>query len=95
MLTVFTIGHITRTWKAFPELLRKNGVKRVIEVCSIPGLTCSLHLYVSGEITSLILPNQRRTVEPMKRPGSINTNHRSLGIWRFTCALISQGVSLS
>ena len=36
MLTVFTIGHSTRTWKAFLELLRMNGIKRVIDVRSIP-----------------------------------------------------------
>jgi uncharacterized protein (DUF488 family) len=32
-----TIGHSTRTWKAFFELLRAHGVKRVIDVRSIPG----------------------------------------------------------
>jgi uncharacterized protein (DUF488 family) len=33
---VFTIGHSTRTWKEFLELLRAHGVKRVIDVRSIP-----------------------------------------------------------
>ena len=36
MPTVLTIGHSTRTWKAFLELLRAHGVKRVIDVRSIP-----------------------------------------------------------
>jgi uncharacterized protein (DUF488 family) len=36
MLTVFTIGHSTRTWKAFLELLRAHGIQRVIDVRSIP-----------------------------------------------------------
>jgi uncharacterized protein (DUF488 family) len=36
MLVVFTIGHSTRTWKVFLELLRAHGVKRVIDVRSIP-----------------------------------------------------------
>jgi len=36
MRTVFTIGHSTRTWKVFLELLRAHGVKRVIDVRSIP-----------------------------------------------------------
>ena len=36
MLTVFTIGHSTRTWKAFLELLRAHGIKRVVDVRSIP-----------------------------------------------------------
>lgn len=36
MLTVFTIGHSTHTWKDFLELLRTHGVKRVIDVRSIP-----------------------------------------------------------
>ena len=36
MLTVLTIGHSTRTWKAFLELLRAHRVKRVIDVRSIP-----------------------------------------------------------
>jgi uncharacterized protein (DUF488 family) len=31
-----TIGHSTRTWKAFLDLLRAYRVKRVIDVCSIP-----------------------------------------------------------
>ena len=36
MLVVFTIGHSTRTWKAFLELLRVHGIKRVVDVRSIP-----------------------------------------------------------
>jgi hypothetical protein len=33
---VLTIGHSTRTWEAFLELLRAHRVKRVIDVRSIP-----------------------------------------------------------
>jgi hypothetical protein len=36
MLAVFTIGHSTRTWKDFLDLLRAHRVKRVIDVRSIP-----------------------------------------------------------
>src|SRR5665811_1724177 len=36
MPTVLTIGHSTRTWKAFLEILRAHRVKRVIDVRSIP-----------------------------------------------------------
>ncbi len=36
MLVVFTIGHSTRTWKAFLELLRVHDIKRVVDVRSIP-----------------------------------------------------------
>ena len=36
MLKVFAIGHSTRTWKVFLELLRVHGIKRVIDVRSIP-----------------------------------------------------------
>ncbi len=36
MLTVYTIGHSTRTWEVFLELLRAHGIKRVIDVRSIP-----------------------------------------------------------
>jgi uncharacterized protein (DUF488 family) len=36
MLSVLTIGHSTRTWKEFLELLRAYRVKRVIDVRSIP-----------------------------------------------------------
>ena len=36
MLDVFTIGHSTRTWEAFLELLRAHGIKRVVDVRSIP-----------------------------------------------------------
>jgi uncharacterized protein (DUF488 family) len=35
-LTVLTIGHSTRTWKEFLEILRSHGVKRVADVRSIP-----------------------------------------------------------
>jgi uncharacterized protein (DUF488 family) len=36
MLTVFTIGHSTRTWRDFLEILRAHRVRRVIDVRSIP-----------------------------------------------------------
>jgi uncharacterized protein (DUF488 family) len=36
MLVILTIGHSTRTWKVFLDLLRAHGVKRVIDVRSIP-----------------------------------------------------------
>lgn len=36
MLTVFTIGHSTRMWEEFLELLRAHGIKRVVDVRSIP-----------------------------------------------------------
>jgi len=36
MPVVLTIGHSTRTWKDFLELLRAHRVKRVIDVRSIP-----------------------------------------------------------
>jgi uncharacterized protein (DUF488 family) len=36
MLVVFTIGHSTHPWKAFLDLLRAHGIKRVIDVRSIP-----------------------------------------------------------
>ena len=36
MAIVLTIGHSTRTWKVFLELLRAHDVKRVIDVRSIP-----------------------------------------------------------
>jgi uncharacterized protein (DUF488 family) len=35
-LTVLTVGHSTRTWKEFLELLRAQRVKRVVDVRSIP-----------------------------------------------------------
>jgi uncharacterized protein (DUF488 family) len=36
MFTVFTIGHSTRTWEEFLELLRAHGIERVVDVRSIP-----------------------------------------------------------
>lgn len=36
MLCALTIGHSTRTWKEFLELLRAHRVERVIDVRSIP-----------------------------------------------------------
>jgi len=36
MLVIFTIGHSTRTWEAFLELLRMHGIRRVVDVRSIP-----------------------------------------------------------
>jgi uncharacterized protein (DUF488 family) len=35
-LIVLTVGHSTRTWKAFLDLLCANGVQRVIDVRTIP-----------------------------------------------------------
>jgi uncharacterized protein (DUF488 family) len=36
MLAVLTIGHSTRTWKDFLALLKAHGVKRVVDLRSIP-----------------------------------------------------------
>jgi uncharacterized protein (DUF488 family) len=36
MPIVFTIGHSTRTWKDFLEILRAHRVKRIIDIRSIP-----------------------------------------------------------
>jgi uncharacterized protein (DUF488 family) len=36
MSAVFTIGHSTRTWKEFLEILRAHRVKRVIDVRCVP-----------------------------------------------------------
>jgi uncharacterized protein (DUF488 family) len=33
---ILTIGHSTRTWKDFLDLLRAHGVKRVIDIRSLP-----------------------------------------------------------
>ena len=33
---VFSIGHSTRTWKSFLDLLRAHGIKRIVDVRSIP-----------------------------------------------------------
>ena len=36
MLVIFTIGHSTRAWLVFLDLLRAYDIKRVIDVRSIP-----------------------------------------------------------
>jgi len=36
MRSVFTIGHSTRSWEEFLEILRAHGIKRVVDVRSIP-----------------------------------------------------------
>lgn len=36
MLVVFTVGHSTRTWEGFLGLLCAHGIKRVVDVRSIP-----------------------------------------------------------
>ena len=36
MLNILTIGHSTRSWNDFLEVLRAHGVKRVIDVRTIP-----------------------------------------------------------
>jgi uncharacterized protein (DUF488 family) len=36
LLTIMTIGHSTRTWEVFLDLLRAHGVERVVDVRSIP-----------------------------------------------------------
>jgi uncharacterized protein (DUF488 family) len=35
-LVVFTVGHSTRAWEEFRDLLRRHGIKRVIDVRTIP-----------------------------------------------------------
>jgi len=57
MLTVFTIRHSTRTWKAFLELLRTNGIKRVIGVRSI--VRSRYNLQFNQEILSAMLRSAR------------------------------------
>jgi uncharacterized protein (DUF488 family) len=36
MRIVFTIGHSTRTWQDFLDLLRAHGIQRVVDVRSVP-----------------------------------------------------------
>ena len=36
MRAVFTVGHSTRTWKEFRDLLRAHGIQRVVDVRTIP-----------------------------------------------------------
>lgn len=36
MSTILTVGHSTRTWEEFLELLRAHGVKRVVDVRTMP-----------------------------------------------------------
>ncbi len=36
MFTIFTIGHSTRTWKEFLAILRAHGIRRVVDVRSVP-----------------------------------------------------------
>lgn len=36
---IFTIGHSTRTFAAFAELLRDGGVQLVVDVRKLPGST--------------------------------------------------------
>jgi uncharacterized protein (DUF488 family) len=35
-LTVFTVGHSNRRWKEFLAILRAHGIKRIVDVRSIP-----------------------------------------------------------
>lgn len=36
LLTIFTIGHSTHPWEEFRDLLRAHGVKRLVDVRTIP-----------------------------------------------------------
>jgi uncharacterized protein (DUF488 family) len=36
MRNIFTIGHSTRSWEDFLEILRAHGIKRLVDVRSIP-----------------------------------------------------------
>jgi len=36
LLTVMTVGHSNRTWSDFLEILRAHGIKRVVDVRTIP-----------------------------------------------------------
>src|SRR6476660_5713534 len=35
-IEIFTVGHSTRTWRELRDLLRAHGIKRLIDVRSIP-----------------------------------------------------------
>jgi uncharacterized protein (DUF488 family) len=35
-IDIFTIGHSTRTWREFRDILRAHGIRRIIDVRSIP-----------------------------------------------------------
>lgn len=85
MTTLFTIGHSTRTWAEFRELLREHGIGLLIDVRRFPG--SRRHPHFAQEALSQALPEAgvAYSHEPdlggfrQPRPESPNTAWRSAG----------------
>jgi len=72
--TVLTIGHSTRTWKDFLELLRTHRIKRIIEVRSIPHSQHNPQF--NREILSTKLRAARIGYVHLRKLGGLRRAHR-------------------
>ncbi|MFZ1917242.1 MAG: DUF488 domain-containing protein [Terriglobales bacterium] len=81
---MLTIGHSTRTWKDFLELLRAHGVERVIDVRSIPRSRHNPQF--NRETLSKSLRGVRIGYVHLRKLGGLRRSHRdSLNLgWRNT-----------
>ena len=55
-MTIFTVGHSTRSWEEFVGILRAHGVRRLVDVRRYPG--SRRHPHFSRESLKLSLPEQ-------------------------------------
>src|ERR1700681_1803280 len=74
MPAVLTIGHSTRTWKAFLDLLRAHRVERVIDVRSIPRSRHNPQF--NREILSAKLRAARIGYVHLRKLGGLRRTHR-------------------
>ncbi|HEY9757489.1 MAG TPA: DUF488 domain-containing protein [Oculatellaceae cyanobacterium] len=82
-MTVFTIGHSTHSLDEFVEMLRANGVEKLIDIRSLPGSTKFTHF--DRESLSKSLRNRKIGYKLLKKLGGrrrVNKDNTSNLGWR-------------
>ncbi len=85
MSRVFTVGHSTRTWAEFRELLREHGIEQLVDVRRFPGSRRHPHFARESLSRALSEAGIEYSHEPdlggfrQPRPESPNTAWRSKG----------------
>jgi uncharacterized protein (DUF488 family) len=74
MVTVFTIGHSTRSWEEFLGILRANGIQRVVDVRSIPRSRHNPQF--NREVLSKKLRSARIGYVNLRKLGGLRRTHR-------------------
>jgi uncharacterized protein (DUF488 family) len=74
MATVFTVGHSTHSWEEFLGILRAHGVKRVVDVRSIPRSRRNPQF--NREVLSKKLRRARIGYVHLRNLGGLRRTHR-------------------